>query len=135
MKEVFPNQAGSTIGWRFPKFHAIRHIPRLLVMFGCWENVSTQSGEMAHKAHIKEAMFSTNCKDWEVQIMSAHARTSAMVHHRRHMLDEVEDMEEVSDALQDWMDMYKRRTDRQRVVTNRLGASRGIKFELEKSWE
>ena len=41
---------------------------------------------MAHKAHIKEAMFSTNRKDWEVQIMSAHARTNAIVHHRRRML-------------------------------------------------
>eukprot|EP00961_Rhodomonas_salina_P223852 3027027-Rhodomonas_salina.1 len=33
------------------------------------------------------------------------------------------------------MDMYKCRTDREHVVTNRLGVSRGIKFELEKSWE
>ena len=33
---------GSSICWAFPKFHAIRHVPRLLIMFGCWENVSTQ---------------------------------------------------------------------------------------------
>eukprot|EP00961_Rhodomonas_salina_P223853 3027027-Rhodomonas_salina.2 len=28
------NEGGSTISWRFPKFHAISHIPSLLVMFG-----------------------------------------------------------------------------------------------------
>ncbi len=33
---------GSSLSWAFPKFHAIRHVPRLLIMFGCWENVSTQ---------------------------------------------------------------------------------------------
>eukprot|EP00961_Rhodomonas_salina_P224736 3038164-Rhodomonas_salina.2 len=86
LKQVFPERAGSSIGWKFPKFHAMLHIPRLLVMFGCWENVSTQSGEMVHKAHIKEAMFSTNSKDWEIQIMSAHACMGAMVHHCKRML-------------------------------------------------
>eukprot|EP00961_Rhodomonas_salina_P132585 1784481-Rhodomonas_salina.1 len=55
LKQVFPERAGSSISWKFPKFHVMLHIPRLLVMFGCWENVSTQSGEMEHKAHIKEA--------------------------------------------------------------------------------
>lgn len=44
-------------------------------------------------------------------------------------------MDEVSDALQDWMTMHKRKSDRASVVANRPGASRGIKFELEKSWE
>ena len=44
-----------------------------------------QAGEMAHKAHIKEAMFSTNRKDWEVQIMSVHARKDAIVHHTERM--------------------------------------------------
>eukprot|EP00961_Rhodomonas_salina_P253132 3420814-Rhodomonas_salina.1 len=125
LKQVFPESTGSSISWKFPKFHAMQHIPRLLVMFGCCENVSTQSGKMAHKAHIKEAMFSTNCKDWEIQIMSAHACMGAMV----------EEMEEVSDALQDWLDMHRGRSDPERVVANCLGASRGIKFELEKSWE
>ena len=42
LKDTFPERAGSEIRWNFPKFHAIRHIPRLLLMFGCWENVSTQ---------------------------------------------------------------------------------------------
>ena len=40
---------------------------------------------MAHKAHIKEAMFSTNRKEWEVQIMSVHARKDAIVHHTERM--------------------------------------------------
>ena len=35
---------------------------------------------MAHKAHIKEAMTSTNRKSWEIQIMSLHACKDAMVH-------------------------------------------------------
>jgi hypothetical protein len=29
--------AGTVQGWKFPKFHAIRHIPRLILMFGCLE--------------------------------------------------------------------------------------------------
>ena len=41
-----------------------------------------QAGEMAHKAHVKEAMFATNWKEWEIQIMSVHARQQALVHHR-----------------------------------------------------
>lgn len=49
--------------------------------------------------------------------------------------DEVEDMDEESDAIQDWLDSHKRKSDREAMVTNRLGVSRGIKFELEKSWE
>jgi hypothetical protein len=42
LKEVFPDRSGSAIRWKFPKFHALRHIPRLLVFFSSWENVSTQ---------------------------------------------------------------------------------------------
>ena len=41
---------------------------------------------MAHKAHVKEAMNSTNRKDWEIQIMSVHARKDAIVHHTKMML-------------------------------------------------
>ena len=44
-----------------------------------------QAGEMAHKAHIKEAMFATNSKDWETQIMAVHVRHDALVHHRERM--------------------------------------------------
>ncbi len=44
-----------------------------------------QSGEMAHKAHVKEAMLSTNRKDWEIQIMALHARREALVHHTAEM--------------------------------------------------
>ncbi len=40
-----------------------------------------QAGEMAHKAHVKEAMFAMNRKEWEIQIMSMHARQQALVHH------------------------------------------------------
>ena len=39
---LFVGCIGSSLGWAFPKFHAIRHIPRLIVMYGCWENVSCQ---------------------------------------------------------------------------------------------
>ena len=28
---------GSKLGWAFPKFHVIRHIIRLIIMYGCWE--------------------------------------------------------------------------------------------------
>ena len=35
---------------------------------------------MAHKAHVKEAMISTNRKNWELQIISLHAKKEAMVH-------------------------------------------------------
>ncbi len=40
---------------------------------------------MAHKAHVKEAMFATNWKEWEIQIMSVHARKDALVHHQNIM--------------------------------------------------
>ena len=36
-----------------------------------------------HKAHVKEAMISTNRKNWELQIMSLHAKKEAMVHATR----------------------------------------------------
>ena len=55
-------------------------------MFGCWENVSTQAGEMAHKAHVKEVMWTMNRKEWEVQIMTIHARRDASVHHTEILL-------------------------------------------------
>ncbi len=134
----------------------MRHVPRLLVMFGCWENVSTQAGEMAHKAHIKEAMFSTNRKDWETQIMSVHARKLALVHHKQQLLgknqiyllsmwilqsnfvcktDEIQEDQEVMDTYQGWLDLDNNRQSRRLVASSRLGSSMGIKFELEKSWE
>eukprot|EP00961_Rhodomonas_salina_P228921 3094080-Rhodomonas_salina.1 len=56
--------------------------------------------------------------------MSAHACMGSMVHHSKRMLDEVEEMEEVSDALQDWLDMHRPESDRECVVANCLGASR-----------
>jgi hypothetical protein len=40
---------------------------------------------MAHKAHVKEAMFATNRKDWEVQIMTVHARQEASVHYTQQL--------------------------------------------------
>ncbi len=33
---------GLSLEWCIPKFDAIQHIPSLLAMYGCWENVSTQ---------------------------------------------------------------------------------------------
>lgn len=57
----------------------------LLLYFTCTDaskNAFHQACEMAHKAHVKEAMFSTNRKDWETQIMSVHARQDALVHLR-----------------------------------------------------
>ncbi len=77
---------------------------------------------MAHKAHVKEAMFATNSKDssWETQIMAVHVRCNAMVHHREHMTgmfwillnilwffaaDELVKMQELDDSFQSWLDV------------------------------
>ncbi len=49
-----------------------------------------KAGEMAHKAHIKEAMTSTNRKSWEIQIMSLHARKDAMVHTTQQLHGKIE---------------------------------------------
>lgn len=50
---------------------------------------------MAHKAHVKEAMFSTNRKDWEIQIMSVHARKDAIIHQTKLMIGNLECIYEV----------------------------------------
>lgn len=54
-KRVFPerngaqNQDGSMLGWNIWKFHSILHRAMDILRFGWTENVSTQSGESAHK--------------------------------------------------------------------------------------
>jgi hypothetical protein len=71
------------------KFHAIRHVPRNIIFFGCLENVSTNSGEHAHIAQVKNIARNTNRRqDWERQIMAYHVRREASsdlnraLHHR-----------------------------------------------------
>ena len=93
--------SGSKLGWAFPKFHVIRHIVRLIILYGCWEvsptiiqwctflcvcftnieleqNVGTQAGERQHIAACKRAYGATNRHDWEMQVMGLHARNEAM---------------------------------------------------------
>jgi hypothetical protein len=50
--------------------------------------IGRQAGEMAHKAHVKEAMYSTNRKDWEVQIMTVHTRKEASIHNTQRLAGE-----------------------------------------------
>ncbi len=50
--------------------------------------IGGQAGEMAHKAHVKEAMYSTNRKDWEVQIMTVHTRKEASIHNTQRLAGE-----------------------------------------------
>jgi hypothetical protein len=62
-----------------------------MALFGCQSDFSVlglQAGEMAHKAHVKEAMYSTNCKDWEVQIMTVHTRKEASIHNTQRLAGE-----------------------------------------------
>jgi hypothetical protein len=112
---------------------------------------------MAHKAHVKEAMLSTNRKDWEIQIMALHARREALVHHTAEMAgtkvycdlqklyllfeklifldaDELEMMEDLPESYQMWLDVRARMKDKARTIEARLGPSSGVKFQLENSW-
>ena len=56
-KELFPyrngyrNKDGSHIGWNVWKFHSILHKAMDLLLYGWSENMSTQSGESAHKVN------------------------------------------------------------------------------------
>ena len=43
-------------------------------------------------------------------------------------------MEAISEEYQIWMDMNADKLRRHQAVAARLGASKGVKFELEKSW-
>jgi hypothetical protein len=50
--------SASSLGWNIPKFHAIRHVPRLLIMFGCWENVSTNVNTILNNLmQVNESVF------------------------------------------------------------------------------
>ncbi len=50
--------SASSLGWNIPKFHAIRHVPRLLIMFGCWENVSTNVNIILNNLmQVNESVF------------------------------------------------------------------------------
>ena len=57
-KRVFPerngklNPDGSLIGWNIWKFHSILHKAMEILEYGWTENVSTQSGECAHKVYF-----------------------------------------------------------------------------------
>ena len=64
-KELFPNRNGSRnkdgshIGWNVWKFHSILHKSINLLLYGWSENMSTQSGESAHKVNCLPYHFYT----------------------------------------------------------------------------
>lgn len=92
-----------------------------------------QAGEMAHKAHVKEAMYSTNRREFETQIMSVGVRQNAIMHHTKIMTDEVR--ENLADKQYDsWREWHKLESEKEVQKQNRLGSSWGVKFQLEESW-
>ena len=73
------SNAGQTSGWRFIKFHMLRHIPLRILMYGWWENCSCQAGEHCHKFYLKAIKHLTNNKEkWHLQIFNIHKRRQAM---------------------------------------------------------
>jgi hypothetical protein len=78
--------AGEQLGWRFLKFHMLKHIIHHIILFGWWENCSCQVGESCHKFWLKLLKSLTNNKvDWEQTIFKIHRREQSL----RHILAEI----------------------------------------------
>jgi hypothetical protein len=66
--------AGEVSTWNFPKFHNLKHLIPYIVLFGCLENVSGNSPELAHKGIAKVCATCHNNRDIALGITKYNAR-------------------------------------------------------------
>ena len=66
--------AGEVSTWNFPKFHNLKHLSPYIVLFGCLENVSGNSPELAHKGIAKVCATCQNNRDIALGITKYNAR-------------------------------------------------------------
>ena len=93
------------------------------------QNVSCQVCEMVHKAHMKEALACTNRRDWEIQVMTLHARENASIHLTERLIEEME--EDPLDSFTGWTRDFDWREQRELLQESNNGPSMGIRFPLE----
>ena len=80
--------AGEVSKWNFPKFHNLKHLIPYIVRFGCLENVSGNSPELAHKGIAKVCATCQNNRDIALGITTYNARKGNLqrVRHQAHAL-------------------------------------------------
>jgi hypothetical protein len=94
--------AGEEKAWAgVPKFHDLRHMIAPIARWGCIENTSGNSGELAHKALLKLAAQCNNRKQIALGIAKHNARRAALLMmdaEARHLLGREDNDSENSDS-------------------------------------
>ena len=94
--------AGEEKAWAgVPKFHDLRHMIAPIARWGCIENTSGNSGELAHKALLKLAAQCNNRKQIALGIAKHNARRAALLMmdaESQHLLGREDDDSEDSDS-------------------------------------
>ena len=74
LKTNLPEKSGEVNAWKFEKAHSILHKVRELILFGWYENFSTQGPEHCHIDFCKKVAACTNNKDVFLCILRHHVR-------------------------------------------------------------
>jgi hypothetical protein len=74
LKVILPVKSGKVNTWKFEKAHSNLHKVRELLLFGWYENVSTQGPEHCHIDVCKKVAAYTNNKDVFPTILCHHVR-------------------------------------------------------------
>ena len=61
LKETFPEKGGEESGWKFGKFHGVKHLPLWIILFGWIEIFCGQPGERGHKELLKSLKSLAGC--------------------------------------------------------------------------
>eukprot|EP00961_Rhodomonas_salina_P185138 2500012-Rhodomonas_salina.1 len=100
LMRIFPHKSGQIAGWKLPKFHVVVHVPRVILMYCCLENASTNSGEHAHVAQVKDLGPTMNCKgDWQRTILNIHHLRDGLSKSTK-IISEICDKDEVMNEVQ-----------------------------------
>ena len=83
MKETFPEKGGEESGWKFGKFHGVKHLPLWIILFGWIEIFCGQPGERWHKELLKSLAGCINNRDVFSQYLGYWERVEQLARARR----------------------------------------------------
>lgn len=83
LKDTFPEKGGELSGWKFGKFHSVKHLPLWIILFGWVEIFSGMTGERGHRELLKSLAGCVNNKDVFGQYLTFWERAEQLARARR----------------------------------------------------
>jgi hypothetical protein len=102
LKDTFPEKGGESCGWKFGKFHNVKHLPLWIILFGWIEIFSGVTGERGHRELLKSLAGCVNNRDVFGQYMTFWERVEQLDRaQREHAQSDPESTESESDTESD----------------------------------